>query len=89
MPVQAEPPTKPLPMSASPDPQSLPNASPPADALRLVLETALDAVIVMRDDGVVADWNHHAVTIFRLDARRGGRARDGGSDHSRALSCRA
>ena len=39
-------------------------ASPPADALRLVLETALDAVIVMRDDGVVAEWNRHAVTMF-------------------------
>jgi hypothetical protein len=26
-------------------------ASAPTDALRLVLETALDAVVVMRDDG--------------------------------------
>jgi len=26
------------------------------DALHLLLETALDAVIVMRADGVVADW---------------------------------
>jgi len=42
----------------------MPATTDPADALRVVLETALDAVIVMRDDGVVAGWNHHAVTIF-------------------------
>jgi len=34
------------------------------DALRLVLETALDAVIVMKSDGVVADWNDRAVGVF-------------------------
>jgi len=34
------------------------------DALRLVLETALDAVVVMRSDGVVADWNDRAVDVF-------------------------
>jgi PAS domain S-box-containing protein len=39
-------------------------ASAPTDALRLVLETALDAVVVMRDDGTVADWNDQAVTVF-------------------------
>src|SRR5262252_3588996 len=35
-----------------------------SDALRLVLETALDAVIVMRSDGVVADWNDRAAGVF-------------------------
>jgi PAS domain S-box-containing protein len=29
-----------------------------------VLETALDAVVVMGDDGIVAGWNDHAVTMF-------------------------
>lgn len=29
-----------------------------------MLETALDAVVVMREDGSVADWNPHAETIF-------------------------
>ena len=38
--------------------------SPPQRALKLLLETALDAVIVMRTDGVVADWNDHAVRVF-------------------------
>jgi hypothetical protein len=52
-------------MPATADPEKAPScALLLADALRLVLETALDAVIVMRDDGVVADWNHYAVTIF-------------------------
>lgn len=32
--------------------------------LQAVLETALDAVIVMRTDGTVADWNRHAEEIF-------------------------
>jgi PAS domain S-box-containing protein len=32
--------------------------------LRLILETALDAVIVMKPDGVVADWNDRAVGVF-------------------------
>jgi PAS domain S-box-containing protein len=32
--------------------------------LRLILETALDAVVVMRSDGVVADWNDRAVSVF-------------------------
>ena len=34
------------------------------DALRLVLETALDAVVVMGSDGVVADWNDRAAAVF-------------------------
>jgi len=52
-------------MSANADPENVPTrASPPADALRLVLETALDAVVLMREDGVVAGWNDHAVTLF-------------------------
>jgi len=51
-------------MSSSPDLQILANASPPADALRLVLETALDAVVVMGDDGIVAGWNVRAVQMF-------------------------
>ena len=52
-------------MSTDVDPDRMPtSASPPADALRLVLETALDAVVLMREDGVVAGWNDHAVTLF-------------------------
>ena len=52
-------------MSANVDPGDVPiRASPPTDALRLVLETALDAVVVMRDDGIVADWNDQAVDMF-------------------------
>ena len=52
-------------MSANADPGHVPiRASPPTDALRLVLETALDAVVVMRDDGTVADWNDQAVNVF-------------------------
>jgi two-component system, LuxR family, sensor kinase FixL len=52
-------------MSASADPENLSTrASPPVDALRLVLETALDAVVLMSEDGVVAGWNDHAVTLF-------------------------
>jgi hypothetical protein len=47
-------------MSASSDPQSMPNASQPADALRLVLETALDAVVFM--SGEASSW---AGTIMR------------------------
>lgn len=34
------------------------------NGLRLILDTALDAVVVMRSDGVVADWNDRAVDIF-------------------------
>ena len=35
-----------------------------AQKLRLILETALDAVVVMTSDGLVADWNDRAVSIF-------------------------
>ena len=41
-----------------------PGPAAPQDALRLVLETALDAVVVMRSDGVVVDWNDHAAGFF-------------------------
>jgi PAS domain-containing protein len=52
-------------MSADADPRDVPiRAAPPADALRLALETALDAVVVMQDDGIVADWNDQAVNVF-------------------------
>jgi PAS domain S-box-containing protein len=34
------------------------------DELRPILETALDAVVVMKSDGLVADWNDRAVGIF-------------------------
>ena len=34
------------------------------DALRLLLKTALDAVVVMKSDGVVADWNDRAAGVF-------------------------
>jgi len=34
------------------------------DGLRLILETALDAAVVMKSDGVVADWNDRAAEIF-------------------------
>jgi PAS domain S-box-containing protein len=34
------------------------------DELRPILETALDAVVVMKSDGVLADWNDRAVDVF-------------------------
>ena len=37
---------------------------PRRDELRPIMETALDAVIVMKSDGVVADWNDRAVAVF-------------------------
>lgn len=37
---------------------------PYPEGLRLVLETTLDAVIVMKSDGIVVDWNDRAVSIF-------------------------
>jgi PAS domain S-box-containing protein len=43
-------------------PHSIPAAT--QGALRLVLETALDAVVVMKSDGVVADWNDRAAGVF-------------------------
>lgn len=42
----------------------LPRLYSQPDELRLILETALDAAIVMRPDGVVADWNDRAVDVF-------------------------
>jgi len=52
-------------MSANADPGDVrTGASPPTDALRLVLQTALDAVVVRRNDGIVADWNGQAVKVF-------------------------
>ena len=44
--------------------RNLPRLSPSRDGLRLIVETALDAVVVMNSDGVVADWNDHAVSVF-------------------------
>ena len=41
-----------------------PGPAAPRDALRVVLETALDAVVVMKSDGVVADWNDRAAGVF-------------------------
>jgi PAS domain S-box-containing protein len=43
-------------------PHSIPAAT--QDALRLVLETALDAVVIMKSDGVVAEWNDRAAGVF-------------------------
>jgi hypothetical protein len=37
---------------------------PRREELRLILETALDAVVVMKPDGVVADWNDRAMDLF-------------------------
>jgi PAS domain S-box-containing protein len=42
----------------------LSHLSPQRDGLRLILETALDAVVIMKSDGSVADWSDHAVTVF-------------------------
>src|SRR6516162_1608277 len=42
----------------------LPGPAAPQGALRLVLETALDAVVVMNSDGVVVDWNDRAAGVF-------------------------
>jgi PAS domain S-box-containing protein len=44
--------------------QNLLLPSLPRDGLRLVLETTLDAAVVMKADGVVADWNERAVAVF-------------------------
>jgi PAS domain S-box-containing protein len=41
-----------------------PRLSDRGSSLRLILETALDAVIVMRSDGTVADWNERATETF-------------------------
>lgn len=44
-----------------------PTIAKPKDSpvLDLVLETALDAVIVMGADGLIVDWNRQAETVFR------------------------
>lgn len=34
------------------------------DGLRLILDTALDAVVIMNSDGIVTDWNDCAVSVF-------------------------
>jgi PAS domain S-box-containing protein len=50
---------------------NLPHLPPSHDGLRLILETALDAVVVMNSDGVVTDWNDRAESVFgwsRADA---------------------
>ena len=44
--------------------QSFPGLPAARDGLRLILETALDAVVIMKSDGVVADWNDRATSIF-------------------------
>jgi PAS domain S-box-containing protein len=42
----------------------VPSRHPRRDELRLILETALDAVVVMTPAGTVADWNDRAVGVF-------------------------
>lgn len=44
--------------------KEFPRLSDRGSSLRLILETALDAVIVMKSDGTVADWNERATEIF-------------------------
>src|SRR5271170_4070988 len=51
-------------MSSVADDSNVPRLFPPGDGLRMVLETALDAVIVMKPDGSIADWNSRASDIF-------------------------
>jgi len=52
-------------MSATADTeQSLTPLPSAREGLRLILETALDAVVVMTSEGIVADWNDRAVSIF-------------------------
>jgi PAS domain S-box-containing protein len=50
-------------ITANPE-RNLPRLSAPRDGLRLILETALDAVVVMKSDGVVAEWNDRAADAF-------------------------
>jgi PAS domain S-box-containing protein len=42
----------------------VPRLFPLGDGLRLVLETALDAVVVMKPDGSIVDWNDRAAEVF-------------------------
>jgi PAS domain S-box-containing protein len=44
--------------------RNLPRLMRQGDGLRLLLETALDAVVVMTSDGIVAEWNDRATNIF-------------------------
>jgi PAS domain S-box-containing protein len=48
-------------LSAQPD---LPVRSPARGELRLILETALDAVVVMNSEGIVVAWNDRAAGTF-------------------------
>src|SRR5476649_1664211 len=53
-----------MPNSASIFKRNFPQLSDRGSSLRLILETALDAVIVMKSDGTVVDWNERATEIF-------------------------
>src|SRR5271169_3191003 len=44
--------------------RNLPRLMRQGDGLRLLLETALDAVVVMTSDGIVAEWNDRATNDF-------------------------
>ena len=44
--------------------RNLPRLMRQGDGLRLLLETALDAVVVMTSDGIVAEWNDRATNVF-------------------------
>ena len=44
--------------------KDLSHPSPQRDGLRLIFETALDAVVIMKPDGIVADWNNRAVNVI-------------------------
>ncbi len=39
----------------------------PTDTLKLVLATSMDAVVVMRSDGTVAEWSDEAARVFGWD----------------------
>jgi PAS domain S-box-containing protein len=43
---------------------TLPRLSRHQDGLRLILQTALDAVVVMKSDGFVVDWSDRAAVVF-------------------------
>jgi PAS domain S-box-containing protein len=44
--------------------RNVPCLLPQRDGLSLVLETSLDAVVVMKPDGTVAQWNDRAAKVF-------------------------
>ncbi|WP_080593821.1 PAS domain S-box protein [Bradyrhizobium japonicum] len=56
------------------------------DGLRLVLETSLDAVIVMKLNSVVVEWNSRATEIFGWSREEAGRTESCGFHHPRAIS---